>query len=414
MSVNTNTAESIAAWSQEASEPAWLTQQRMTAWQQYQQLPTPPRVAEAWKYTNLEQVAGWDVTQCSTGAATTTLTGAAPALIACDFATALKEHGSLVRPYLDAMAQQQFSSVGKTPYGGLRYLRQHDALWDRGYFIYVPKNVTISAPLMSSITCQAVGTACFPRTVIVLEAGASLTYVEDLRSAGLDAGAVTSCHARTELYLGAGSRLQYATVQHWHAGMRYLAQQHAALQQDARLTAINITLGGQVVKCVNETALMAPGAEAQLFGLTFGDGTQHVDHHTMQTHYAPHTTSDLLYKTALKDHAKSIYTGLIHMSPAAVQGCAYQANRNLLLSETSVANSIPQLEIEVNDVKCSHGATMGSVDAEQLYYLMSRGLSRPVAEQMIVAGFFEDVLLRLPDPQVQASVREAVTRKLGH
>lgn len=415
--INNITYDSIMDWSRQIGEPAWLTDHRTAAWGAYAGAALPPKTAEAWKYTNLEKLVGWEraawpVTQAAQLVAEPT--AALPSsVIMCDLGEALQRHPDLVRPYLtDQTLRQEFSGVAGQPYGGLRYLYQQEALWDRGFFLFVPRGVAVTAPVFGHITCAQTGAAIFPRTIVVLEEGASLTYVEEFGSAPALREHAT-CHARAEFYLGTGARLQYLSIQRWHDAMTHLSHQHAAVDRDAHFTSLAVTLGGRVVKTITESQLTAPGAESLLFGLTFGDATQHVDHHTLQTHLAPHTMSNLLFKTALKDQAKAIYTGLIRMTEAAQAGAAYQASRNLLLSEGCQANAIPQLEIAANDVKCSHGATMGPVDNNQLYYLMTRGLSHDDAEHMLVAGFFEELIAKIPDANMMEMVRTAIARKLG-
>ncbi len=410
-------SKDIITQSEAWQEPSWLTAHRKHAWNAYAQAAVPPSTAEAWKYTNLERLAGWEQAEWPSRDAadiTTDRTTALPSsVIACDLAEAIQQHPELVRRYLtDQKTRQEFSGTNGQPYGGLRYLYQQEALWDRGFFLYVPRGVEVTLPIHAYITCTGAGAAIFPRTIIVLEENARLTYVEEFRSHPA-LQELATCHARAELYVGAGSRLQYVSIQRWHDQMRHVSHQHATVDRDAHFTSLAVTLGGHLVKTITESQLTAPGAESLLFGLTFADGAQHVDHHTLQTHLAPHTTSDLLFKAALKDRAKAIYTGLIRMTETAQHGAAYQASRNLMLSETCQANAIPQLEIAANEVKCSHGATMGPVDRNQLYYLMTRGLSRAEAEQMLAAGFFEELITKIPDPQMIELVREAIAKKLG-
>lgn len=413
------TTDDIGQWSRAQTEPEWLTAQRQQAWQEFGALPPPPRFAEAWKYTNLEKLGGWQQTTWPAlppAADRSCATADLPrGVICCDLGEAIREHAELVRPYLtlDAPLRGAYSSVCGTTYGGLRYLRQQEALWDRGLFLYVPRNVHIAAPVTARITSRQDGVAIFPRTIVVLEEGAEVTLIETFQSDPSSPHTTTSCHARAEFYCGAGSRLHHVAVQNWHRDMRHLAHQHARVGRDARYQTHAIALGSKVAKQINEVVLAEPGADATMSGLSFGSAAQQIDHHTLQTHLAPHTASNLLYKTVLKDTAVSVYTGLIRMAPAAQQATAYQASRNLLLSEQCAANAIPQLEIEANDVKCSHGATMGPVDEEQCFYLMSRGCSRPDAETMIALGFFGELLQRIPDAALVEDLHTTIAEKLA-
>ncbi len=406
-------AKTIRDWSSARGEPAWLVDQRATAWNAAAHTPVPPRTAEAWKYTNLEKIAAWNQLPMAASAETTPAATTDNAQVICtDLAGALREHPQLVLHYLSGEnSARDFSAITGQPYGGARYLRQHDALWDRGLFIFVPRNVQVTTPIHAKTVAPRTAGAIFPRTIIVLESGASLTYIDELRSHE-NSATDFSCHAHCEIFVQDNAHIHYSQVQHWSSTAIHLGHQRITLARDARATVTNISLGGRTVKQITEVVHTAPGAESHLFGLNFGDAQQQIDHHTLQTHIAPNTTSNLLYKSALKDHARSIYTGLIHLSPVAQQCGAYQSNRNLLLSDDCSATAIPQLEIEANDVKCSHGATMGPVDADQLYYLTTRGLSKSQAEQMIVAGFFEDLITQLPAESLQEMVRAAVVHKL--
>lgn len=411
-------SEDVLSKAKERSEPNWIGQQRVQAWEKFNHTPPPAHTAEAWKYTNLEKLAGWNRTEAS---AWDSMDGEykfvkdlPQSVVFCDLHTALNNHAELVKPYLtvDSEARRKFATVTGTTFGGERYLAQHEALWDRGFFIYVPKNVVVEQHLTALHNSMNANTAIFPRTIIVLEEGASLTFVEEFNGNGLSNEDLATCSARAEIYCGANSQMQYVSVQRWPANVRHVMHQQAILKRDARYSSTSIHLGGKIIKHVNETVLAEPGSEGLIFGLAFGENQQHIDNHTLQTHLAPNTHSDLLYKTALKGDAKSIYTGLIGMGPLAQQSQAYQACRNLLLSEGCSANAVPQLEIEANDVKCSHGATMGPVNEDQCFYLMSRGLSRLQAEQMIATGFFEELIAKLPDAQLADITRAIIERKL--
>ncbi|MBI2345894.1 MAG: Fe-S cluster assembly protein SufD [Deltaproteobacteria bacterium] len=430
--IATTTADTVAKWAAGLGEPAWLINQRKAAWEAYLQLSPPPNTEEAWKYTDLSKI-GWDrlaVLPNGSGTPTGTITTTfdvvpkefqARGVIVSELSAALSAEPDLVRPYLTdpaldvgvAALRPGFSGLSGAHYSGAKYLSLQEALWDRGLFVYVPAGVDATIPLSGRVTCSASGIGVFPRTIVVVEEGASLTYIDEYDSPTETELKETLSHARVELHCKPGARLHYVNIQRWHAGVTHLFHQHANLANDSALTAVTITLGGGTTKATVEAALQAPGATSYLFGLGFANGKQHFDHHTMQTHLAPHTTSDLLYKIALKDQAKSIYTGLIRMTKAAQQSNAYQANRNLLLSEAARANTVPQLEIEANDVRCTHGATVGTIDEEQCYYLTSRGLSREEAEQMIAAGLFEELLLRLPSEHVREVVRKTIQNKLG-
>jgi Fe-S cluster assembly protein SufD len=216
-----------------------------------------------------------------------------------------------------------------------------------------------------------------------------------------------------EIYLKPGSLVRYIWLQDWGRNVWNFSTQRAILEQDSVLQWYVGAFGSRLTKANLEVALMGRGARAELAGLFFADGQQHMDHHTYQNHLSGLTGSDLLFKGALRDRARSVYQGLIRIHKDAQRSDAYQNNRNLLLSRQARADSIPSLEIEANDVRCTHGATAGPVEEEHVFYLMSRGLSRREAEHLIVDGFFDEVLQRLPLERVRERLREAVIRKFG-
>jgi Fe-S cluster assembly protein SufD len=194
----------------------------------------------------------------------------------------------------------------------------------------------------------------------------------------------------------------------WH-----FTSQTALLDRDAQLTWLNGTLGSQTTKAFLDCKFIGAGAQANLLGFFFGDGKQHFDQHTFQNHLVGQTASDLLYKGALKDRAYSVFRGLIRVNPNAQRSDAYQANRNLLLSQNAHADSIPELEIEANDVRCTHGATVGPIDPDQVFYLMTRGVSKIEAERLIVEGFFEPLLQKIPLTAVREALEHVIQNKIG-
>ncbi|MCU0621755.1 MAG: Fe-S cluster assembly protein SufD, partial [Gemmatimonadales bacterium] len=199
----------------------------------------------------------------------------------------------------------------------------------------------------------------------------------------------------------------------WSRNVHHYSNQRAAVGRDAELQWVQILIGARTVKTNSHFSLVGPGAQAFVHGFMFGDERQHFHLHTLQRHRVDHTTSDLLIKSCLKDRARSVYQGLIQVSEGAQRTDAYQANRNLLLSRTARADSIPGLEILANDVRCTHGATIGHVDPEQMYYLQARGLPSQEAQRLIVEGFFAPVLDRIPLENVREHLREEIERKIG-
>ncbi len=240
------------------------------------------------------------------------------------------------------------------------------------------------------------------------ETGAVVTVVEDF--IGADNGMSNSA---VELIAGANSQLHYLHLQNLADSAWNFTTQRMRLERDSLLRHFIGSWGSRMTKAWLNMDLLGQGSHGELLGLYFPGTRQHLDHHTNQLHKAPSATSDLLYKGALKDRARSVYQGYIKVYPGAQKTNAYQANRNLMLSKTARADSIPGLEIEADDVRCTHGATAGQVPAEYTFYLMSRGIDRANADRMIVQGFFEEVLNRIPVPGVRNKLETEIARKLG-
>jgi Fe-S cluster assembly protein SufD len=275
-----------------------------------------------------------------------------------------------------------------------KFIALWNALWRGGAFVYVPRGVEALVPVWIAHAASGSDVAVFPTTVVLLDEGASLTVIDAYASpAGTDA---VLSDAMVVLSAGRDARLDYNTVQEWGAGVWHIAMQRTSLDANARLRFTGITLGARLQKAWWEVMLDGIGSEADIFGICFGDGTQHIDHQSLQAHRGAETRSNLLLKVAVRDHARSVYGGMIDVAPTAVHADGYVANRNLLLSQGAKADSIPRLEIRANDVKCGHGATAGHIDSDQRFYLMARGVPPEEASSLIVRGFMDDVLDRVP------------------
>jgi Fe-S cluster assembly protein SufD len=285
----------------------------------------------------------------------------------------------------------------------------HAAFRTGGAFVYVPRGMHVELPLQSVTYLDADGTAVFPHTILVVEEGASLTYIDrlvspDLRSAVSD--------AVVEIYAGPAAHVRYVSLQDWGRGVTHLSVQRAEVNRDAEVRSLAVAFGGDLSRTEVESVLVGSGAHSQMLGLYFTDGSQHFDHRSLQDHVAPHCTSDLLYKGALKDASRVVYSGLIHIAPRARGSDAFQTNRNIVLSDQAKADSIPNLEIENNDVRCSHAASVGPVDEDEVFYLQSRGIPREEAERLIVTGFFQEVLDRVPLEEVRGALESAIVAEL--
>lgn len=305
-----------------------------------------------------------------------------------------------------------FLARGVAPSQG-KFAALSAAFWNRGLFVYVPKGVDAGVVLRGGYApVLADGQTAVSRTLVVAEAGSQVTFLEEYAARGPVEGDALSVSG-VEIVAEENAQITYVNFQRQGPSVNHFLVQNAVLARDARLTTLAAAMGGRLSRADFGSRLTGPGASANLYGLVFGDGDQRFTHHTLQEHQAPRTSSDLLFKSALTDKARSIYTGLIRIEKTAGQSQAYQASKNVLLSRTARANAIPMLEILTDDVKCGHGAAVGGLDDDQRFYLMSRGLSRREAERAMVEGFFEDVIQRVPLPSLHERLRSMIDEKLG-
>ena len=279
----------------------------------------------------------------------------------------------------------------------------------------MPKNVSVDLPFVSVLWQEMPQLAVFPPTLLVAEEGSQVTLVSELLSMGCDACPNAYVGGVTELLVGAGSRVRFINAQDLGRQVFDLRSQTAFLERDSHLEWLTVALGGRVSRSTQHSVLRGPGAEAVVTGLYLPDGRQHIAFDTLQDHVAAGCTSDLLYQGALLNKSRSVYEGTIRAWPDAQKTNAYQSNRNLLLSKKARADSLPRLEIEANDLRCTHGATVSQVDDQQVFYLMSRGIPRDDAVRLIVEGFFQPSLDRLPQSLegLRGRLVEAIAEKLG-
>ncbi len=327
---------------------------------------------------------------------------AAKGVIFGDLAVVVREHSDLIKKHFMTKAVDSETD---------RFSAWHAAFWTGGTVLYVPRNVSVEAPLWSLISLQAEKAADFSHTLIILEDGASATLLEETVSAstenlGLHVGAV-------ELILGQEARLRYVQLQNWNQKVWHIAHQAGRVENNGFLQWTVGGIGAKLAHIHQDVVLDGRGAEAEVNGVTFSTDKQIHSFYTQQAHNAPETRSDLLYKQVLRDHSRAIWRGMILVEPEGQQTNGYQRNDSLMLTPTCRVDAIPGLEIEADDVRCTHGATAGRVDEEQIFYCMSRGMSEYEAMHMIVEGFFQGVYDRIPVEIVRDTLNQAVTRKLG-
>ncbi len=289
----------------------------------------------------------------------------------------------------------------------------HAAFWTGGTLLYVPKGVALDDPLLSLAALGQTDRVDTSHTLVVLEEGAQATLVRETSGQGGSAATPGLHVGALEVFLAQGARLRLVNIQNWDEQTWHFSRERAIVGRDASLQWTVGGLGSRLSKVNQEVALAGQGANAQVNGVMFTTGRQHLAYFTRQDHIAPHTTSDLLYKAGLKDRSRIVWKGMIRVEKDAQRTDAYQKNDNLVLSHSARADSIPGLEIEANDVRCTHGATAGRVDEEMIFYAQARAIPKETAIRLIVEGFFANVYDRITIDPVREALRQAVENKLA-
>jgi Fe-S cluster assembly protein SufD len=418
--------EAVEALSEVRGEPEWLSERRLAAWAFYQDSPLPDwrrmpltelkldnfrpalldRDDPAWPVdleairTSADERAGLLIYR-SSGRAYVEIAPAprAQGVILTDVATAVREYPELVRRYLLGEA---------APVGEHKFAALHAALWSGGLFLYVPRNVRIEQPIHGVIAVDGANRASFPHTLVVADSNSSVTYLEETWSPADQPAYVGGA---AEIYLAPGAQVRYTILNGWGENTLNLTTYRAISERDSFIGWTLGSVGGRINRLFIESLLKGAGSSTELLGIYFLNGRQHLEVDTLVNHVASFTGGDLALKGALQDEARSVFDGLIKIHPGAQDTNSYLSDQTLLLSDKARADSIPSLEIEANEVRASHGVTMGQVDEEQIFYLMSRGLTRPSAERMIVDGFFEPIMQRIPLETVKNKLRAAIERK---
>ena len=432
-SFNDSTIDGLA---KQLKEPAWLTQLRHGALATHTRLPWPHPSDDIWRRTDvslLDPMRGFSpiqpdllqtiaLTEAQQAGLTQPLGNeqllvrangswlaqtSAPGIIITDLIQAAHEQPGSVRPILESDgltdAEQKLASLNAAFH--------HDDL-----LIQVPTNTVCAQPVrLVHLFSVAPKHAIFPMTVITVGEGSSVTLIDEYVSvAGAKHEGSHLINGRIELILEPNASVHYVRLQRWHEEAREFLFQRATLAKGSTLTMANINLGAALSKAHIVTRLAGEHASSKLYGFVFGHGSQHIDQHTLQDHTAPHTMSDLQLKAALQDQSRMIYTGLIRIAKEAQQTNAYQANHNLMLSREAKAETIPMLEILADDVQCKHGASIGPIDDEQAFYLMSRGVPREAAQRLIVMGFVESIVQQIPFAPLQERLRQEIEGHLHH
>ena len=421
------TDEGFASLLTSLNEPAWLTEQRKSAWNQFNQLPWPSNRDEEWMRTDIRMfkldkftLGGEPAGQESANVLAAGVDLAGSMTFKAGVATVDKpldqkwvdkgvifgnltelatEHSELIEKHLNKLVDPNID----------RFSALHAATWTSGTFLYVPRNVVLDQPIHTS-ALLAEGGCDFGHTLIIIEEGAEATVLAESASSSETA---TGLHCGSiELYVGDRANLRYVNLQDWSQEVWHFGHQKATVGKDANLQWTVGALGSRLAKVNQHVDLTGEGANTQVNGVMFTENKQHLSYHTLQRHVAPHCNSDFLYKAALQDDSRTVWRGMIKVDEGAQKTDGFQRNDNLLLSAKSRADSIPGLEIEADDVRCTHGSTSGRVDEELIFYAMARGFTRKEAIRAIVIGFFQQVFDRITIESVRDALGDAIARRV--
>ncbi len=426
------TEEAVRKLSTALDEPEWMLAFRLQAFAQFEQTPMPTTQDEPWRRTNLRRFKldkvgpslngdgagvvvpdylGEQLTEDKAGGVLVEVDGAvthcelsdelkAQGVIFCDMHTAVRQHADLVKKHFMTEA---------VPVTDGKFAALHAAFWRGGVFLYVPRNVKAAAPLHTALWSASGQT--FSHTLVLLEPGAEAALIDEYAS---ETGQDMAMHnGVVELLVRDNASLIYAGLQDFGANVWQFTHERGRVGRDGRLDWVTSVMGTRLTKSFQTVELDDRGAWARMSGIFFANGRQHLDLDTQQNHNAADTVSDLLYKGALKDKSRSVWQGMIKALPDSQRIDGFQANRNLMLDDSARADSIPGLEIEADDVRCTHASTIGQMDREEVFYLMSRGIPEQTAVRMVVQGFFDPIMQRIPFAGVRDRIFERILQKIG-
>ncbi|MEO5720174.1 MAG: Fe-S cluster assembly protein SufD [Chthoniobacterales bacterium] len=413
--------------------PEWFRTRQTEAWKRFLAAPAPNRKDQPWRFSNVNALdlapffladAPSDESTGNILSRSRVLENVAARMIFADdhllrhdsLPDALCEKGVIFQPLERGLVEhadlfQKHFMAQPTPLGSAKFAALHEALVRGGSFLYVPKGVEIEAPIEIFHWLSAENAAVFPHTLLIADELSKVTVIEHFRSA--TKGRTGFSCGVNDLVVGRGAKLKYVCVQDWDESVLSIQMNATTAERDAAALSLNANVGGAYSRFESFSRLTGEGARSDLLAVAIAQGSQEFDARTLQDHASPHTTSDLLYKNSLTDHARTTFGGLIRVEPEAHFTDAYQTVRNLLLSDDAEANSMPGLEILADNVKCSHGATTGQLAEDELFYLLARGIPRHIAQHMLVAGFLNEVVDRLDHPVIAAKLHDLIEAKFA-
>lgn len=411
----------------------WFKQLRYEGWETFEKTPMPDRREEAWRFANIKAIDLSRVTrprpvaegeQAAFIARSAGLKEIAGKMVFANdellsretLSQDLARQGVLWMPLEQAVAEhpelfrKHFMTHG-AKLGSQKFAALHKAYVKTGTFLYVPRNVEIALPIEVYHWLQGENNATFPHTLLIADENSKVTLVDyffsaDGQTPGFAAGV-------NDLYAGPGAQLNYACVQNWSGSTVAIQMNHTTVGRNASVKSLNLNLGGSYARTESVSQLVGEGARSDMLSVTVAQGDQEFDQRTFQDHVAPQATSDLLYKNSLDDESRTIFSGMIRVEPHAQRTDAYQKVRNLLLSDDAEANSMPGLEILADDVRCTHGATSGQIEEDELFYMLARGIHKRDAQRLIVQGFLQEAIERFGNEAIAGHLRELVAAKFA-
>lgn len=421
----------LSVQEENANAPAWWQQRKAAEWEKFQSLPMPSRTDEDWRFARLNSLKFDGYTEPAAVDEETKRLLEERSLLPTEVAgvlifindrlvsfqavdPSLAEKGVVWKPLSQAveengdMLEKHFMSQ-PIELGSEKFSALHGALCKEGSLLYIPKGVEIEKPFVAYHWVSGKNASIFPHTLLIADDMAKVTLVDYFASA--DPQSRNLAIGVNDLYAGPGAKVTYLSAQNWSLNSMAFHLNSTQAFRDAFITSLNLHLGGNLARTESHSQILGENAHTEMLSLTVANGDQQFDQRTLQTHYKGHSVSDLLYKNALLDNGRTIFSGLIRVAEEAQQTDAYQTNRNLLLDPSAEANALPGLEILANDVKCSHGATTGQIDEEQLYYLLARGIPKKEAYKLLTYGFFEEVLEKLENSEIQEHFRDLIRVK---
>jgi len=397
-------AGAIGRISDRLDDPAWLRELRAAWWERASTTPPPTGQEEEWRRTSLDGLPRDAELLIDAPLLETHLPpdAAEAGVILTDLRTAVREHPELVERFLGR-------ADGPTSHAHFWALAQ--AAWTGGLFCHVPRGVTVDGTLVARTTLTRADVAYHPVSVVVAEEGSTVTLLEEVVSPDGDAGWFGGI---VDLRAAQGARVRYANLQQLGDGAWRVGAERVVVDQDATVTTLNAEVGSRVTKLGLDVLMTGKGGTSKVLGILAAGDDQQIDINTVQDLAADHTTSDLLYLSALYDRAHASFYGITNVRHGTRQTSSYQECRNLLLSPEAGAEPIPVLEIEANDIlRCGHGATAGAIDPTTLFYAQTRGLDPDAAERMIVRGFFEQVVAQIVDTTIRERILAALAGRIG-